>query len=685
MFDGRPRTLFILGSLTLLLELVLIRFLAGTIWNLGYFPNLVLLAVFVGMGLGFVFHGAVRDERSPDLFTAGAWVLLALVAFAHFARPEIPGFTAWGGIVAGEVYYSASPQTAGGSLWMFAVWFLGAVSVFALLSQFTAKVFRLFPPLEAYSLDVGGSCAGILTFMAISVLQLPAWSWFLGAAALFVAAVPGGRRRVLVALPVLACAAIGWRGDQTLSADPTGNLRLARWSPYQKVELEERPDGLQTIFVNGIVHQGMLSGGLLGRSFYATPYRARALRPDLPPYRRVLVIGAGAGNDVAVALMNGVEHVDAIEIDPVIARLGRERHPAGQYRDPRVRLVVTDGRAFLTNAREKYDLIVFALTDSLVKVSPMAQLRLENYLFTREAIQRAYELLTESGDIVIYNDYRSDLVSAKNVLLLEWGTGHSPVLLERQEDFLMFVVGPRTGPPAAPRNPGVHVTTDDWPFPYLGQRGVPDLYVRAMAVVAALIAALALALHLRGQTGGSEGLALRLAFLLMGTAFLLLETKGVIQFSLLFGTTWFNNSLVFLAVLGLVLAANRLAPRLPARGGLAAAYGALMAFCVIAMVVPLGALLRVTSLPLRFAGATVLVFAPIFFANLIFSVAFRDRTVPEHLFGWNLVGATLGGVFEYTSMALGYSALTVLVALFYTLSFALLLAGLRRAPAAAGS
>ena len=46
----------------LFLELVLIRYLAGNIWNMGYFPNLVLLGVFIGMGLGFVCHQAVAES-----------------------------------------------------------------------------------------------------------------------------------------------------------------------------------------------------------------------------------------------------------------------------------------------------------------------------------------------------------------------------------------------------------------------------------------------------------------------------------------------------------------------------------------------------------------------------------------------------------------------------------------------
>src|SRR5688572_15193042 len=59
---GLARTqLFALGMGTLFLELALIRYLAGNIWNLGYFPNLVLVAVFVGMGLGFVGHGSLDE------------------------------------------------------------------------------------------------------------------------------------------------------------------------------------------------------------------------------------------------------------------------------------------------------------------------------------------------------------------------------------------------------------------------------------------------------------------------------------------------------------------------------------------------------------------------------------------------------------------------------------------------
>ena len=42
----------------------------------------------------------------------------------------------------------------------------------------------------------------------------------------------------------------------------------------------------------------------------------------------------------------------------------------------------------------------------------------------------------------------------------------------------------------------------------------------------------------------------------LGAAFMLLETKAVVQLALLFGSTWLVNSLVFFTALILILLAN---------------------------------------------------------------------------------------------------------------------------------
>jgi len=153
----------------------------------------------------------------------------------------------------------------------------------------------------------------------------------------------------------------------------------------------------------------------------------------------------------------------------------------------------------------------------------------------------------------------------------------------------------------------------------------------------------------------------------MGIAFLLLETKSIVQFSLLFGTTWINNSLVFLGVLLLVLAANWTAVHIKTRNMLWIIYLFLILSSLVTLLFPLSGLLKVENYFLRFVIASLMTFSPIYFANLIFSITFRDQELPEHIFGWNLIGATIGGILEYSSMALGYNMLAVIVAVCYTI------------------
>src|SRR5688500_20342609 len=74
-----------------------------------------------------------------------------------------------------------------------------------------------------------------------------------------------------------------------------------------------------------------------------------------------------------------------------------ERNPARAYQPPRVSRHVNDGRAFLTGTDTKYDLILFALPDSLTLVSGASQIRLESFLFTDRAIEEARDHLKPGG------------------------------------------------------------------------------------------------------------------------------------------------------------------------------------------------------------------------------------------------------------------------------------------------
>jgi hypothetical protein len=153
----------------------------------------------------------------------------------------------------------------------------------------------------------------------------------------------------------------------------------------------------------------------------------------------------------------------------------------------------------------------------------------------------------------------------------------------------------------------------------------------------------------------------------MGAAFLLLETKSVVQFALLFGTTWFVNALVFTGILVCVLAAVEVARRVGLRrpGPL---YALLFAALTAAWIVPPQALLSL-AVPLRFTFAVLLAFTPVFAANLVFAQRFRNVGSSTAGFGANLLGAMFGGVLEYAALVIGYQLLLVVVALLYALAF----------------
>lgn len=157
---------------------------------------------------------------------------------------------------------------------------------------------------------------------------------------------------------------------------------------------------------------------------------------------------------------------------------------------------------------------------------------------------------------------------------------------------------------------------------------------------------------------------------LLGVAFLLLETKSVTGFALLFGTTWVVNAIVFAGVLVAVLAAVEVTRRFRTPP-LPVMYGVLFGGLLLAWLVPNAWLLSL-PLPLRAVAAVVVAFLPIFAANVVFAKRFADSADATTSFGANLLGAMVGGCLEYLALVIGYQALLVVAALLYLGAFALM-------------
>jgi spermidine synthase len=657
---GNRTRLVLASALMLFVELALIRWTSSNNLYLVHLTNFVLLASFLGIGLGFL-----RSRAGRDLFPLAPVLLAALVIFV-LTFPVRTG-TGRGGGWQLVGLFDMPPLPRPLSL---AVIFLLTVATLMALGQEVARTFATFPALEAYRLDIVGSLTGIGTFAALSFLRLPPLGWAVIAAIVFAVLLgPRARRVPAVALGVLVL---------VLGAESV--LGSFQWSPYYKIQTQDLARGLVRIEVNNTPLQTALPVQEIRRTstFYLYPYTYAGSRDD------VLVIGAGTGNDVAVALAQGARRVDAVEIDPALLQIGRERHPDQPYSDPRVTTHVDDGRAFMERTDRRYDLILMALPDSATIVTGQAALRLENYLFTTQALEQARSLLKPDGTFAMYNYYEPWLLDRyANTVRTVYDAAPcvqlGPSYGARQQAVLTLRKDASTGgctktwsPAAAALEPSV----DDRPFPYLGTRTIPPFYLWLLGLV--LLTSVVL---VRGVAGPLQSMRPYADLFFMGAAFLLLETKNVVQFALLFGTTWAVNAAVFAGVLLSVLAAIEVARRVTIRQPILL-YAGLLAALAAAWLIPQDALLELSLVPRFLAGVTI-AFLPIFIANLLFAVRFKGVGSSTVAFGANLLGAMVGGALEYLALVLGFNALLIVVAVLYGLA---LLTGRRHlvAPASSG-
>jgi len=213
-------------------------------------------------------------------------------------------------------------------------------------------------------------------------------------------------------------------------------------------------------------------------------------------------------------------------------------------------------------------------------------------------------------------------------------------------------------------DPTPRPATDDWPFLYLRTGFVADYYLVALAAI--LLGAL-VAVAGAARVTGTSLRRFSPHFFVLGTAFLLLETRSLVSFSLLFGTTWLVNALAFFGILASVLVAILINATFPIRRP-NLLYAALFIALAVAYLLPPESLL-INPPELRYVIAVVLAFAPVFCANLIFSHSFRDTRTADMAFASNLLGAMVGGALEYLALITGYQALLLVVAGLYALAW----------------
>jgi hypothetical protein len=346
-----------------------------------------------------------------------------------------------------------------------------------------------------------------------------------------------------------------------------------------------------------------------------------------------------------------------------------------------VTVVIDDARSFFKRTDRRYDLVVFGTLDSQALLSGFSSVRLDNYVYTQEAFSEAWSLLKPDGLLAVFHMSIRPYIANRIFLLLAQAAGRPPIFLRFQDHTLFNALFLQARSlPVQPLPPDFlaslrseTIPSDDWPYLYLAEPSVPAHYVTALAAMV-LLALLATGLAV------GRGAARRFdpAMFLLGAGFLLLETRSVTQMSLLFGSTWTVNLLVFSSILAVLFLANLLVQRLGGNASPASPRGLAprLVFPVLLLVLVGLYFLQagwLAGLPdaVQWLAAGLCVALPIGLAGLIFPALLRASPDPVAAFGSNLLGAIVGGVAEYLAMMVGIASLSLLAALFYLAAYVL--------------
>jgi SAM-dependent methyltransferase len=398
-------------------------------------------------------------------------------------------------------------------------------------------------------------------------------------------------------------------------------------------------------------------------------------------------VGAGSGTDVNQALDFNADHIDAVDIDPVILEIGRNKNPGHPYASPKVTAINDDARHYFDICHKKYDLIVFGLLDSQTVMGMGSSIRVDNFVYTVESFRKVLTLLAPDGFVVLTFGAPYDWMGERLFCTLKEACGYTPIVVRgRESNFegkhgYTYFLGKQVqdGTFKLPTLPASlyqedmsqvkcgRILTDDWPYLYLNPEGI-DLPYLAIVLEVLLIS---LYVGRRFLLAPADARSWQLFF--QGAAFMLLELQSISRLALVYGATWFTISIVINVVLLLILIANLIVMRFKTQ---------LESREVLIWLLLFGLLLANYFLPTdtvlhAFGDAmwvgkfivTAITLMPMFGAGLIFAIAFAGVKLSGRALAFNLFGAVVGAMFEYCSNYVGINAMVLLAMALYFAAF----------------
>ncbi len=688
----KARLLILATALSLFLELSIIRWHSTVFPILALFKNISLLSCFCGLGIGYAVS---RWKHIPTLYSVGL-LLLQVIFFTFLSTLSAQGSHLEQQVMTGLYYNPVKEQLAMGiniaqnvgNASVFYLFLTSAVLptilLFIPIGQICGRLMEGLPKLKAYGLNLLGSCAGILGMLIMGYFWLSPTLWFFISLAALVALIPFNKKYILsmVSASLLIVLCLEW---------PVHPEVKTVHSPYQSLQVGPAVDhkSLISISAAGYYHQRIfdLSFKNANRdrdaflkataSYYELPYKAAARENS-----RILVVGSGTGNDVAAALRYNPAHVDAVEIDPAILHLGKLYHPESPYHDPRVHIHLTDARTFFSSAKlASYDLIVFGLLDSHTLLSHASSVRLDSFVYTREAMAQCRSLLKPDGMISLSFAVMNAHLGKKLYQTLYEAFDHSPpvvlqtsydgncmVYLQNKEGTLSlseeFIsetgFKDRRAMLTHPDIPDIDISTDDWPFLYMPQKMIPNSYLYSLAFLLVIFSVCIFSLQ------GLRVNKTHIPFFFLGVGFMLMQTKAITELGLQFGNTWIIVGIVILTILLMAFVANYLVDIYRPRN-----YTPFFICLLVCLGIGLAAFSysHATGGWVYKVAMTLLVISPMFFSGMVFSTLLQKFEDISGIMALNIAGAMVGGLLEYNSMAFGFSSLYIFAAVIYVIAW----------------
>ncbi|HSX19317.1 MAG TPA: hypothetical protein VLE91_04280 [Candidatus Saccharimonadales bacterium] len=701
--------LFCVSYLILFLELLLIRLVSTEIRIFAYLSNVLLISIFIGVGMGML----IKRPLSLYLSAVTLFVIQVVLTMKYIVRLPNVEFKLFSGITEllaplsnSYIWLQSGTYSKSGIIigLVLTVFLIGLVSfLFVPLGQYLGGIFnRSKNPIVLYSIDVLASLLGMWTFQFLSAVGVSPYFGLFAALILLFFLMETSYAKIICLISIFASIVLLVPKE----ANQPYEKPVTFWSPYQKLTLSliknqyDYQAGGWYLEVNNVGYMGLLDlsqkgvakrEDLLKEHFgqnyqqlkyanqYDLPYQIK------PKAQNVLIIGGGAGNDAAAALRAGVGNIDLVEIDPMIAKIGKNYHPEKPYSSKSVKLHTNDGRAFLESTHNKYDIIIMSLADSHTTTSSLSNVQLDNYLYTKEALTKAKDSLSENGALFLTFEVTRPWIGGRIQNTLTSVFGKKGDIFEIRSDGasgwggIMFIE-PKDGGSILPSlgdanlvsylsqnsrdysNLAPNLLTDDWPYIYLDKPRIPILHL-----IVAIISLSALSL-LIFKSKYIKLTKVNLPLFMLGVGFMLFEIQNVARSALVFGNTWVTNLFVISGVLLFILAANL--ATLKKLISEKQAFVILFLTILAQIIIPLNIFNSLPSVP-KIIGAMLFLTLPHFFSGIIFASLFAKDKERSSFFGSNLLGSALGGFLAISSYLLGLSSLLYVTIFFYSAGFLL--------------